>query len=160
MSYTKRQFITAALEEIGLASYVFELQPEQLESALMRLDSMMANWNGKGIRLSYPLPANPEDSSLDEATTVPDSANDAIIKNLAIMLAPAYGKTVQQETKVAAKDGYNTLLARATFPREQRLPRYMPLGAGNKYWANYGTAFVNRPAENVQVGGDGELELY
>ena len=75
MGYTKRQFISAAFEEIGLASYVFDLQPEQLESALRRLDAMMADWNAKGIRLGYPLPSSPQDSSLDEETLVPDSAS-------------------------------------------------------------------------------------
>ena len=30
MGYSKRQFIEAALAEIGLASYAFDLQPEQL----------------------------------------------------------------------------------------------------------------------------------
>ena len=34
MGYSKRQFVAAAFEEIGLASYVFDLQPEQLQSAL------------------------------------------------------------------------------------------------------------------------------
>mgnify|MGYP003525752305 CR=1 FL=1 len=53
MGWTKRQFVTQAFEEIGLAAYVFDLTPEQLQSALRRLDSMMASWNAKGIRLGY-----------------------------------------------------------------------------------------------------------
>jgi hypothetical protein len=48
VGYTKRQFVTSAFEEIGLADYVFDLQPEQLEGALRRLDSMMAEWNAAG----------------------------------------------------------------------------------------------------------------
>ena len=40
MGWTKRQFVTQAFEEIGLASYVFDLTPEQLQSALRRLDAM------------------------------------------------------------------------------------------------------------------------
>jgi hypothetical protein len=56
MSYTKRQFVTAAFEEIGLASYVFDLTNDELTSACKRLDAMMADWNAKGIRLSYPIP--------------------------------------------------------------------------------------------------------
>ena len=59
MAYTKRQFVEAALTEIGLASYVFDLQPEQLEYARRRLDAMMADLNGKGLRLSYPIPSSP-----------------------------------------------------------------------------------------------------
>lgn len=56
MGWTKRQFVTQAFEEIGLASYVFDLTPEQLDSALRRLDTMIASWNALGIRLGYPLP--------------------------------------------------------------------------------------------------------
>ena len=66
MGYSKRQFVAAAFEEIGLASYVFDLQTEQLQSAMRRIDAMMADWNGKGIRLGYPLPGSPQDSDLDE----------------------------------------------------------------------------------------------
>lgn len=51
MAYTKRDIVAMAFEEIGLAGYVFDLQPQQLEGALRRLDSMMATWNGKGLRL-------------------------------------------------------------------------------------------------------------
>ena len=48
MGWTKRQFVAQAFEEIGLASYVFDLTPEQLQSALRRLDTMMAAWNALG----------------------------------------------------------------------------------------------------------------
>ncbi|OYW93885.1 MAG: hypothetical protein B7Z23_04325, partial [Pseudomonadales bacterium 32-61-5] len=88
MGYSKRQFISAAFEEVGLASYVFDLQPQQIESALRRLDAMMAEWNAKGIRLGYPLPNSPESSDLSAESQVPDSANEAIITNLAIRIAP------------------------------------------------------------------------
>jgi hypothetical protein len=63
MSYTKRQFVDAAFEEIGLASYVFDLTTEELLPRLVRrLDAMMAQWNAKGIRLGYPLPTSAADS--------------------------------------------------------------------------------------------------
>ena len=157
MAYTKRQFVIAALEEIGLASYIFDAQPEQLQSALVRLDAMMANWNGKGIRLAYPLPGSPGASSLDENTTVPDSANEAVITNLAVRLAPSYGKTVSPDTKATARDGYNLLLSRAAMPPEMQLPDTMPAGAGNKMWDVYGT-YLNPPVDPVLTGQDGVLE--
>jgi hypothetical protein len=141
MGYSKRQFVAAAFEEIGLASYVFDLQPEQLQSAMRRIDAMMADWNGKGIRLGYPLPNSPQDSDLDEPTLVPDWANEAIITNGAVRLAPGYGKVVMPETKAVAKDSYNTLLQRATMPPEQQLPATMPAGAGNKPWRVYDNPF-------------------
>jgi len=86
VSYTKRQFIEAAFEEIGLAAYTFDITPEQMNSALRRLDAMMATWNGKGIRLAYPLPGSPDYAGLDEITSVPDSANEVRIRCLAALI--------------------------------------------------------------------------
>lgn len=159
MGYTKRQFISASFEEIGLASYVFDLQPEQLQSALRRLDAMMADWNAKGIRLGYPLPSSPQDSDLDEETLVPDSAYEAIICSLGIRLAPSYGKQVMMETKTTAKQGYDILLQRAAFPLEKQLPATMPAGSGNKPWRVYDNPFVRPPVDPLLAGGDGQIEF-
>ena len=159
MGYSKRQFVTAAFEEIGLASYVFDLQPEQLQSALRRLDSMMADWNGKGIRLGYPIPGSPQFSDLDEPSEVPDSANEAIITNLAIRIAPGYGKQVMPDTKATAKETYNTLLSRAAVPMEQQLPGTMPSGAGNKPWRVYDDPFLRPPVDPVLAGQDGPIQF-
>jgi hypothetical protein len=158
MGYSKRQFVTAAFEELGLASYVFDLSSEQLESALRRLDVMMATWNGQGIRLSYPLPGSPENSDIDAESSVPDSANEAIITNLALRLASGIGKTVQPETKVAAKQAYNVLLSRAAHPLEMALPNTMPSGAGTKPWRR-DNAFLYPQPPNIDAGSDGPLKF-
>ena len=160
MGYSKRQFVTAALEEIGIASYSFDVSPEQLESALRRLDSMIADWNGKGIRLGYPLPSSPEFSDIDAESEVPDSANEAIITNLAIRIAPSYGKQLMVETKITARDAYQTLLNRATLAPQQQLPGSMPAGAGNKPWRVYDDPFLNTPVDYVQTGQDGPLNIW
>lgn len=157
MGYTKRQFIEGAFEEIGMANYVFDLQPEQLQSALRRLDVMMAEWNAQGIRLRYPIPSSPQDSDLDQQSDTPDSAWEAIITNLAIRIAPGYGKAVSPDTKVTAKLGLNTLMQRAAFPLEQQLPDTMPIGQGNKPW-RWDNPYVNTPADPVDTGPEGPLE--
>lgn len=159
MSWTKRQFVESAFDEIGLASYIYDLQPEQLQKGLRRLDSMMAMWNGKGIRLGYPIPSSPENSDLDEETNVPDSANQAIITNVAIQLAPGFGKVVSQETKIAAKDAYNGLLSRSTKPIEMQLPGTMPRGAGQKSWRLNRNPFINPPVDPLVAGDDSTLDF-
>ena len=121
---------------------------------------MMADWNGKGIRLGYPIPSSPQDGDLDEQTNVPDSAYEAIICNLAVRLAPSYGKVVMPETKATGKQGYDTLLQRATFPLEQQLPGTMPAGAGNKYWRVADDPFLEPPSDPVETGPEGILEFY
>jgi hypothetical protein len=158
MGYSKRQFVTAAFEEIGLASYVFDLSPEQLESALRRLDAMMAEWNAKGIRLGYPLPGSPESSDLDAESTVPDSANEAIITGLAIRIAPSLGKQLMPETKVTAKMAYNTLLARACQPIEMQLPGSLPAGAGNKTYRSE-NQYIYGPDSTIDAGSDGPIQF-
>jgi hypothetical protein len=157
MSWTKRQFVEQAFDEIGLASYTFDLQPEQLQSALRRLDTMMATWNAKGIRLAYPLPSNPQDSDLDQDTEVPDSAFEAIYTNLAVRIAPSFGKQVAIEVKVAAKQAYDVLLQRATAPIEMQLPGTMPAGAGQKPWRT-DDPFIVPPQDPVQSGPEGFLD--
>jgi len=159
MGYSKRQFVASAFEEIGLASYAFDLQPQQFESALRRLDAMMASWNALGIRLGYPLPSSPQFSDIDAESEVPDSANEAIITNLAVKIAPGYGKQVMPDTKATAKETYNTLLSRAAAPLEQQLPGTMPSGAGNKPWRVYDDPFLRPPVDPVLAGQDGPIEF-
>ena len=158
MGWTKRQFVTQAFEEIGLASYVFDLTPEQLDSALRRLDTMIASWNALGIRLGYPLPSSPQDSDLDEQTNVPDSSNEAIYTNLGVKLAPSYGKQVMPDTKMTAKETYNTLLSRAAMPIEQQMPGTMPSGAGNKPWFWQGGPFLRDPVAPLLAGNDAPID--
>lgn len=157
MGYTKRQFVEGAFEEIGMANYVFDLQPEQLQSALRRLDAMMMEWNAQGIRLGYPIASSPQDSDLDTETNSPDSAWEAVITNLAVRIAPGYGKTVSPDTKMVAKNAFNTLLSRATFPLEKQLPETMPIGQGNKPW-RWDNPYVYPPVDPVDAGSDGPLE--
>jgi hypothetical protein len=157
MGYLKRQFVTAAFEEIGMADYVFDLQPEQLQGALRRLDAMMMEWNALGIRLGYPIAASPQNSDLDEEANTPDSAWEAVITNLAVRIAPGYGKTVSPDTKMIAKNAYNVLLQCATFPLEKQLPGTMPIGQGNKPW-RWDNPYAETPIDPVTVGPDGPIE--
>lgn len=154
MSWTKRQFVNQAFEEVGLASYVFDLTPDQMNSAMRRMDSMLASWNAKGIRLGYPIPANPQDSDLDTETNVPDEANEAIYTNLALRIAPSFGKPVANDLKANAKATYDVLLMKAAMPQEQQLPGTLPSGAGNKR----SDPFISDPDTNpLNVGGNGQL---
>lgn len=161
MSWSKQDLINQAFEQIGLAAYVFDLSPEQLESALRRLDVMMAAWNARGIRLGYPSPAFPGDSLGSEDSGLPDSAVEAVIANLGVRLASTVGKPVSIELKVAAKQAYDTLLSLAAMPEEMKLPGTMPVGAGSKPWRSMNRTFVDNPKEdqNLEAGPDSDLDF-
>jgi P22 tail accessory factor len=132
MSWTKRQIIMQALSSIGLASYSFDADPEQLQNACRRLDTMMATWNARKLFLSYPLPGSPENTDLDTESNIPDSATEAVYLNLAVRIAPSYGKSVMPETKQFAFEAFQAVLLANIRTYEQRLPGTMPAGAGNK----------------------------
>lgn len=155
MPWTRRQLITAALEEIGIGSD-FDIAPEMFESARVRLDSMMAEWNGRGLRLAYPLENSPTTGDLDDVTPVPDSATQAIITNLAIILAPGYGRTPSPDTKATAKRSLSTIENRSAQPIPMQFPSTLPVGAGNR-WRRQGRAFYPRPRDPVLAGPDGPI---
>jgi len=158
MSWTKRQFVEQAFRKAGLAAYVFDLTPDQLNSAMVDMDAMLATWNAKGIRLGYPVPTSPENSDLDQESNVPDSANEAIYLNLALRIAPDFGKAIVPEVKISAKLAYDALLSRATMPAEQQLPSTLPSGAGNKSWRTE-TPFIRKPVDPLLAGQDSAIDF-
>lgn len=158
MGYTRRQFIDAALEELGLAEYTFDIQPEQYQGAARRLDSMLLDWNGRGLRLGPNISGTAAGADLETDMGLPDVANEAVIANLAVKVAPSFGKTPSPDTKAAARFALNTLFARFTKPIPQRYPASLPLGAGNKPWRLY-NPFVQDEGEPLTAGPDSVLEL-
>lgn len=158
MGWTKRQLITQAFEEIGLAAYVFDLTPEQLQSALRRMDAMVAGWNSNGVRIGYPLPSSPDASNIDADSGIPDYANEAVFLGLAVRLAPSYGKQISQETKAWADNAYSNMANQVAVPTpERQMPNTLPRGQGSKPWRTVNQPFMRSPEDPVDAGGDGPL---
>jgi hypothetical protein len=148
MAWKKRDYIIQAFSEIGLASYVFDLGPDQLQTALRQLDMMMATWDGKGIKLGWPLSLSPGNSDLDTEVESHLWADEAICLNLALRIAPGFGKAVGQEAKTNAKLAYDAVLVDAARPRQMQYPGTLPAGAGNKPWREYGDPFMPQPNDD------------
>jgi len=159
MSFTKQQIIEEAFGELALHGNVVTLDPDTLDSGKRRLDMMLATWSGKGFRLGYPIPANPDDSLLDDDSNLPDWAIEPVVTNLAMRLAGGYGKQVSPTTAMVAKDGYDMLAARFGKPQEVPLPTSLPLGAGNKTWRSQNNRFISPPDQQIEAGPDGTLEF-
>lgn len=158
MPYTKRQLIEQAYEEIGLASYAFDLSPEQMQAAGRRLDSMMATWMERGILVGYPLSSDPGNLDISQDTGLPDYAVEAVALNLGIRLAPTVGRQVMPDTKASAKAAYDALIVRAAIPNEQQYPYGTPAGAGAKPWRLTGDPFLPSPNdEPINLGQNGQL---
>lgn len=160
MGWTKRDYIEQAFDEVGLAGFIFDLSPEQLQTALRKLDSMMGTWDGKGIQVGWPVTLSPNDSDLDTEVPFMIWANEAIFLNLGIRLASTFGKQVSNEIKTSAKLAYDSVLLMASRPREMQFPRTLPSGAGNKPWRIADDPFIRPPDTGpIFIDPNGQLDF-
>lgn len=152
MSWTKKQLIDQAYAEIGLADYVFDLQPEDLEYALRILDTMVARWSGKGVKINYNLPSSPDSSSLDDESGIPDAATQAVYLNLALQLAPSNGKMPSADMRRNAKSASDDLSTFVSFIPERQYRSKTQAGEGNKPYRDTRRTFLPRPHIDCNSG--------
>lgn len=127
MAWTKKAIIAEAFTELGKGSYTFDSQPEEYQTALRRLDAMMATWGDTAnIRINYVGGNGFGDIGVE--STVPDWAVAAMYLNLAINLAPSYGKVASPETKINAKAAFDAVMNETTERRTRYIGGYA--GAG------------------------------
>lgn len=160
MGWTKKEYILEAFDVLGLSSYSYDLSQEQLQSALRKLDNMIIGWNSNGIRIAWAIFSTPTENNINLQTSAPDIANEAICYNLAIRLAPSFGKSLSPEILTIANDAYTNLVTQvSSFPKERDLPSSLPLGAGNKTWRTGQNAFIVPNQDTLDAGTDGELNF-
>ena len=51
--WTKRAIVEEAYAELALASWVWDLTPEEIQWAVNRLDMLVSLWAAKGINIGY-----------------------------------------------------------------------------------------------------------
>lgn len=123
---TKLEIIQQSFEELGLGSYAYDAQPEDLQTALTRLNALLGYWSSVGALTGFPL-----GGSLDDESGVPIDAERGVICALAVDIAPAYGKSAMRETKIAAREGRKILTRKSvTAPSKVRNLSSVPKGAG------------------------------
>jgi hypothetical protein len=148
---TKGELIGDAFAELAIASYVFDLEPEEQQTALRRMDALMAVWESRGIRVGYVY-----GGGLATESGLPQYAHEPVVAALAVRLAPGFGKAVSAQTLATAKSGYDGLMSRSAFPPEQQL-RNLPSGSGNKPDHYVQQPFLPVPTDTplgIAPGGD------
>jgi P22 tail accessory factor len=129
---TKGDLVNAAYEEIGLAGYIFDIQPEEVQTGVRRLERFMLMLDGRGIRLGYNAAASVSLATANDPTGIPNWSEDAIIPLFALRLAPTLGKQISPDTRTAARRGLNALLVGTYTIPSMQMPRHMPIGTGNR----------------------------
>lgn len=151
MVWTKRDLIEMAFEEIAIANGGFQADTDMYQSALKRLNLMMANWKTEfGLASTYVIPTEPQtNDDLTSALNLTDNEKDAAYMALAVRIAPSYGKQLDPLFKQAADNKFSLLrhTALVTIPLRE-LPGGVPFGAGNKPWI-YGQQFSADPTTDT-----------
>ncbi len=159
MPWTKAQIVADAFGEIALAGHVYDIEPEEMQNALRRLEMMLGNWEGRGITLGYRFATDPGAIEVDDPSGLQDAAVETVVINLAKRLAAGYGKALSPQQMQDARDSFNVLLRAAAFPPQMQLPGSMPRGAGAKPWRSQ-QPFIGSPSTSpLSVNDGGDLDI-
>lgn len=160
MAWTKGQLVELAAAEMAIAGFVFDIEAEESQFILSRLDLMMATWSAKGIQVGYAFPSSGGGSDGNDASGLPDMAVETVATNLAKRCAPSFGKVLSPQTLSVAEEGYATLLWNAVAPQQQQYPNTLPRGAGSKPWRMTSGAFMPTPDPSPLTNSpDGGLSI-
>jgi hypothetical protein len=116
---TARDIITRALKKIGALAPGEPLASGEALDGLAELNQMLSSW-----RTENDLTQISEISDLSDELSLPDGYSDAIIYNLAVRLAPDYGRMVPDLVMMTAAESM------ATIKRAGHRPSYLSADDG------------------------------
>jgi len=123
---TVTEIVTGALGLLEVNTAESAITADEAEAGLTALNDMMNEWNVDGINIGYETLDDVEDEVF-----VTLGSLGAIKSNLAIYIAPEYGRIVTPGLEVRAKRSKRSL--RASIPLNQsQFPDTLPIGSGNE----------------------------
>lgn len=158
MTTTKNDLVRQALKKLAVTGFDYEVDPSESESALVELESMMAEWDGQGIRVGYNLANSPEEANGADDSGVLDFSRNAIIYNLALRVAPEYGKEPSPAVVSGAGQSISRLLTAIAYIPTVKYPRRMPRGSGNTLRDRGYRSRYYLEQEKIDVENGGPLE--
>lgn len=130
---TKRSLIGQAYTECALNGWEYDISPDELDKALLRLDMLAAELTGRGLDVGYNAPYAVGQGSLNDDLGCPDQAFFGLAVLLAQRLCPTMGKKLPQESRETLNTAMKAVRSAATtLIPSMRLARGTPLGAGNR----------------------------
>lgn len=96
--------VARSLRLLGILDPSEAPEAEDMGTALSALNAMMVRWEANGLAVGWSLVESPS-----EDLPVPPEAEDAVIYNLAMRLAPEYGVQLRPDVVALAQDGLRAL---------------------------------------------------
>lgn len=157
--WTKARLVADAFAELALAGHLFDIEPEEQQQALRRLEMMLATWEGQGVTLGYSFAGNPGAIDSDVDSGLPAAAVETVVINLAKRLSSSFGKSLTAQQLADAQTGYLVLMRQAAMPKEMSTQGSMPRGAGQKPWRT-SRPYVTPPNTSpLSIGDGGDLSI-
>lgn len=124
----KRQIVESAFGRLGMAGYEFGRTAEEVNTALVALNSLMGEWPFSAIT-TYERPAYGTGSA-EEASGIGPQDVAGVVAQLALHLAPEFGVTFSKEATVLL--GRSVALLRSRYVTIPAMPYASgtPIGAG------------------------------
>lgn len=141
---TKIDFINSAYSRLRISGITVQPTPENVSLALSRLENMAAEWNSRNIVSGYAFEENPDTST---PHNVPREWWNAFESNLAVVLAPDFGKEASAGLQMEARGSYSTIVAQTAPIPQVQYPTRQPTGSGNSIRYNRFRRYYPRYAE-------------
>lgn len=106
---TYNEVIKRALQRLAVLQTGDAGDGDQYLDGLHSMNEMVNGWRNKGVYLNF---NNVEDTAGGDTTTFDDEDIAAVVDNLAVRLAPDYGKTITPVLAASASSGFSGLYAK------------------------------------------------
>lgn len=152
---TKGEVINNAYSQLRISGLTAEPQPNEIAKALKRLESMMAEYDGRNICLDYNFQETP---TLDASTGVDIQFDQMMETNLAVRLVPDFGKKISQDDSLVllgkqASQSLSNASARSAIVNRAIYPRRQAIGSGNTFrWQRWRRFSQDKPAAPISCG--------
>lgn len=150
---TMQSIADGACEYIRVKKLGYNIVDDELDICINTLIDMMTAWDAQGRALGF---AKPTSGTSDIRT--PDWASNAIKTNLALELAPKFGKQIHVALPKLAKRSLQWLDSYLIQFTDVFLPETLPKGAGNHTLYYNRDQFFRDPTRNdLEAAGGGPL---
>ncbi len=144
MAQLKVDRIVDAYSRLRISGLTVIPNPSDLELALNRLESMMAQYASRGIEIGYNFEEEPDPNS---DLNVPIQFWDMISTNLATKLVPDFNKDAAPALFAEASQSLSqasAVCARNKI-RQVQYPARQPVGSGNRVYARWQRFYADQP---------------
>jgi len=124
---TAAEIIGDALQELVVQAAEAPIEASEAAYAIRAMNRFMFKLDADGVALGYTVV-----SGLADLITIPPGAEQGLVMNLALIISGQFGTVPSADTRVAAKQGMETMLKLADLIPTGSYPSTLPIGSGNE----------------------------